>query len=163
MFLCLSILSTCAGALLSLIQVLELVNNIYEYLKSLRAKKRQVSPLPLTESPNGTDDILPPIELRNHEDKIIETIETGPLRRQTPLTTQKISPKSKDREMFEDLWRLTPETFEKGPKGKQLYEDLKDWWAIYRSEYGNEINDVSSDRKSSRLKSRTRLFSGNDS
>ena len=151
-FLCLSILSTCAGALLSLVQVLELVKSIYEYLKTLRAKKKQVSPIPLPENPIASK------ELKNLEDKILETNEDGLLRRQTSLPTQKISPGSGDREMFEDLAKLTPEMFEK----KQLYGDLKGWWAAFRSEYGSKISDISSDRKSSRPKSRIRLFSGND-
>ena len=162
-FLCLSIVSTFAGGLLGLIQVLELVRTIYRYLKNAGAKKSQVFPISLTEIPSGIRIMAPHSEQRNFEDKIIGATEEGPLRKNSAMI-HKSNLETEDREMFEGLWKLTPEIFEKGLRGKQLYGSLKEWWAEFRSEYGNETNDVTSEvRRSRKVKNRTILFSGNDS
>ena len=128
LFLILTICSTLGGGILSLIQVLQLVKDIYEYVKEQRAKTKRVLPItdlePQTKkirlalSPEGRGKLI--------EEKVVETCERS-LRSNLPSMVD-IKELSEHAKMLESIGKLSPSFFEKGPKGQQLLGDLKEWW-----------------------------------
>ena len=136
-FLILTISSTLAGAVLSLIQVLQLVWSVYQYIKDLRAKKKQVHPIPLSELHDPAVDSSPSKEAGNFfEDKTmrISFISVRSNNHYVPKSQDLFE----DDEMFASLRTLSPSDFKSIPKGKQLYVDLKDWWNSFRAEIRNK-------------------------
>ena len=138
-FLILTIGATLGGAILSLIQVLQLVWSILQYLKELLAKKKQVHPIPPSELLSRTViERSPSKEAENFlEDRSMRTS-------QIYLKNRSLSiPKSRgnlpeEQKMFATLRKLSPADFKNIPRGEQLYDDLKEWWNSFCSEVGNE-------------------------
>ena len=87
-------------------------------------------------------DPTPSIEMRENKfkDKVIEASET--LLKSNPLSPPKSKDLSEDEKMFVALRKLSPTFFERWPKGKQRYLDLKEWWNSVRSEVSTDTIDA---------------------
>ena len=123
-FLILTIGSTMAGRFLSLIQVLQLIKAIYQYLKNRRAGSKRVHPIALAE-PHATFLCPTPSTDARFEAKAIGTDESS--LKSNPPSISKIKELSEGSKTLLSVGRLSPELFEKGPEEKQLLEDLKEW------------------------------------
>ena len=135
-FIILTIASTLAGGILSLIQVLLLIKDIFQYLKTRKANQKRVKPITLP------DVQSPAIRLPNtiFEDGLIGTSET--FLKSNPPSATKIKDLSEDEKMFAALRKLSPALFEKGAKEHQLMEELKKWWNSARPVLNIDSNEL---------------------
>ena len=140
-FLVLTIGSTLGGIVLSLIQFLQLIRDIYQYLKNRRAQKNCVYPITPSEPQTAIICLTPTTETREkmNEDKV----------QRNSASTSQIKEPSEFEKLMSSIENVSPTFFEKGPKQKQLLEDLKEWWnstqnllssETYISQNTNEIN-----------------------
>ena len=136
-FLFLTIGSTIAGGLLSLIQALQLVWAIYKYLKNLRAAKR-VHPIPLSEPQPLHNCLTPATAEKRFEGKIIGAESSS---RSKPPSATHIKDLSEDEKMLAALGKLSPQVFEKSAKDKQLLEELREWWNSNQSALNIDTED----------------------
>ena len=144
-FIILTIASTLTGVLISLIQVLLLIKDIFQYLKDRITNQKRVQPMTisaLSELQILAFDPTPSIEMRENKfkDKVIEASET--FLKSNPLSPPKSKDLSEDEKMFVALRKLSPTFFERWPKGKQRYLDLKEWWNSVRSEVSIDTIDA---------------------
>ena len=138
-FLILTISSTLAGAILSFIQVLQLVWSIFQYIKELRAKKNQVQPIPLSDPQVPVVDTTPHREGGKFFEDNTMRISFISLQNNSP-TIPKYS--SEDDEMFAFLRNLSTAYFEKEAKDKQLLTNLRVWWNSNRSVLRTKDNNL---------------------
>ena len=120
-FLFLTIGSTITGGMLSLIQALQVVRAIYQYLKNRRANNKRVHPIKLQDPQVAFLCPSPTIETR-YEGKVIGVSESS-----TPSSSSQIKEISESSKTLSFIGKLSPEFFERGPEEKQLLEDLKEW------------------------------------
>ena len=143
-FLILTIGSTLGGIVMSLIQVLQLIKDIYQYLKNRRANKNRVQPITLTalsELQITTFCPTPTIDTRGKslEDKMIDTRVV--YLKSSPPYVSKVTNRSEDDKMLASIGKLSSADFEKGAKEMQLLEDLREWWNSTRSALNIDPND----------------------
>ena len=144
-FLLLTIGSTIAGGVLSLIQIVLLIRDIYQYIKNLIARKRQVHPTPLSEIHSVASFPSPNVETREKliEGRIIESSERSFMSISSPPSMSKIKDVSEDDKIFAYLGKLSPADFEKGgTKEKQILEALREWWTSKRPAATSDANEV---------------------
>ena len=137
-FLILTIASTLAGGLLSLIQILFVIKGIYQYLKDRRANQNRVHPITLTE-PQIISICSTPIRGKLIEESTDRS--SAALWNNSPPSAQ-IEDLSKYNDMFAGLKNLSLGSFEKGTRKKQLLEDLKEWWDSYSSTVNIDADDL---------------------
>ena len=137
-FLILTIASTLAGGLLSLIQILFVIKGIYQYLKDRRANQNRVHPITLTE-PQIISICSTPIRGKLIEESTDRS--SAALWNSSPPLAQ-IEDLSKYNDMFAGLKNLSLGDFEKGTRKKQLLEDLKEWWDSYSSTVNIDADDL---------------------
>ena len=134
--------SVFAGGLLSLIQVLLVGRQCYQYLKQRKTKNNRVQPIAIPEIQNTSPTIL--ADSKNFfEDKFVETSLRSISFKSNSSAQTKHKDSSEDVKMLEFLGRMSPAFFERKPKGKYLYRDLKKWWGEVRSEFSEEARNFS--------------------
>ena len=147
-FIALSISSTFAGGLLSVIQILVVAWSVYQYLQNRRRKKSQVHPVPHTELQlltstefrQGVTESITPATQKNIEEKDVVPLTGGPTTSNNFDKRGNVKKSYRGGNMFEELRNLSPEKFEKIPQGKQLLESLQNWWDSYQEQMGSETS-----------------------
>lgn len=134
LFICLSIGSTLAGGILSLIQVLQLVRVLYLYVKDRMGKQKRVQPISLSETQLGSDNI-------SRVSDPAEAVEEKQLKR-IDTSKRSLIAASEETKMFEAIGKLSPAFFKKIPKGSQYYNELKGWWDSISSEVGTDTMNL---------------------
>mgnify|MGYP000916808117 CR=1 FL=1 len=142
-FLILTIASTLAGGLLSLIQLLLLIKDICQYLKNRRANQKRVQPITLPYVQSAAICLTPTIETRGKliENRVVGTSET--FLRSLSDSATKIEGLSEDEKMFAALRKLSPTFFEKGAQEeKEVLTVLRKWWNSNHSAVNTHSDDL---------------------
>ena len=157
-FISLSMASTFAGAVLSLIQVLEIVISIIQYLKKRHRMRNEVRPISLEEYKIG-------LEIYSHKLKSKPQINSdGESALEKKLAKSPKNLEIDDDSLIKKIGGLSSKNLAKTPEGTQVLESIRTWWKNTGSEEfsDEEVTDVRGRLREGPKKERTILF-GNDS
>ena len=159
-FLILTIGSTLGGVVLSLIQVLQLIKDIYQYLKSRRTNKNRVQPI----TPSALSELqitafcpTPTIETREakFQGKVIDPSVVS--LQSDPSSTTKIGDSFEDDKILASIGKLSSASFKKEAK-EQLMKELREWWNSARLALNTDTNDLDRKAREENTKDSTHNF-----
>ena len=128
-FISLSMGSVFAGLLISLIQILQLMQRIYQKLKKAQEKEKRSASISLLEIHAQNETMSPGIPQKGPLNSPLEKLSKK--RKQRNLTPVC---ETKDIQMFEDIKKLKLEFICKTTEGKQAFEGLRTWWESTRAD-----------------------------
>ena len=156
-FIALSILSTISGVLISLIQVLGLVKTIYNYLKEVRRRRREVQPISLSPI-SGTSKRVDTVFMDAHAGgKVLKADSTSSLEQKGPCddTSSPLNSLDRSTRLIRTIGNFSPDIFKKVPHGEEHLSNLEKWLASFNSDSGGGTGDLSHTKSKAGRKSMT--------
>ena len=159
-FLILTIGSTFGGVALTLIQVLRLIKDIYQYLKNRRANRNRVQPIAsstLSDLQITTFCPSPTIETRSakFQGKVIDISVVTLQSDNSPVT--KIGDSFEDDKILASIGKLSSASFKKEAK-EQLMKELRVWWNSARLALNTGMNGFDQNTREENTKDSTKTF-----